>query len=67
MKKTELAVRIAWTSALCACVATAHAQEAADDGRSAQLEEIVVTAQKREENLQAVPIAVTALGTDMLE
>ena len=27
----------------------------------------MVTAQKREENLQSVPIAVTALGTDMLE
>jgi outer membrane receptor protein involved in Fe transport len=33
----------------------------ADDG------EIVITAQKREENLQDVPIAVTAIGTQRLE
>ena len=67
MKKTEIAARIACASALYVCVAGAHAQQAGDDGRSAGLEEIVVTAQKREENLQTVPIAVTALGTDMLE
>lgn len=37
------------------------------DQSSGGLNEIVVTAQKREENLQRVPIAVTALGTDALE
>ena len=31
------------------------------------LEEIVVTAQKREENLQNVPVSITALGTTKLE
>lgn len=35
--------------------------------QAAVLEEIVVTAQKRAENLQDVPIAITALGTDRLE
>ena len=66
-KKAELALRIACASALYAGVAAAQAQGAADAGHAAQLDEIVVTAQKREENLQTVPIAVTALGTDMLE
>lgn len=33
----------------------------------AQLEEVVVTAQHRAENVQDVPIAVTALSADMLE
>jgi iron complex outermembrane receptor protein len=33
---------------------------------SSQLEEIVVTARRRQESLQAVPIAVTALGGDEL-
>jgi iron complex outermembrane receptor protein len=33
---------------------------------SAQLEEVVVTAQKRTENLQQTPVAVTALSTDTL-
>jgi iron complex outermembrane receptor protein len=31
------------------------------------LEEVVVTAQKREENLQKVPLSITALGTERLE
>ena len=35
-------------------------------GESAGLEEIVVTAQRREENLQTVPLAVTALTGDVL-
>jgi len=37
-------------------------QETADGG----LEEIVVTAQKREQNLQNVPVAVTALGAEAI-
>ncbi|MDY0066142.1 MAG: TonB-dependent receptor [Steroidobacteraceae bacterium] len=40
-------------------------KEAADVG--GRLEEIVVTAQRREENLQKVPVAVTALAADTLE
>jgi iron complex outermembrane receptor protein len=32
-----------------------------------QIEEIVVTAQKREQSLQEVPLAVTAFGSDQLE
>ncbi|MBV1686214.1 TonB-dependent receptor [Novosphingobium sp. G106] len=42
----------------------AHAQAASDSGG---LEEIVVTAQKREQSLQDVPIAVTALTGNTLE
>ena len=44
---------------------TAHSQEAA--GQTAQLEEVVVTAEKRTENLQDVPISIQALGTAKLE
>jgi len=40
---------------------------AADVSASGGLEEVVVTAQKRTENLQNVPISVTALGTEKLE
>jgi outer membrane receptor protein involved in Fe transport len=42
----------------------ALAQEAADTGND---DEIVVTAQKREENLQDVPISIQALGTRKLD
>jgi len=41
---------------------TARADEDSDTG----LQEIVVTAQKRSESLQTVPIAVTAIGSDAL-
>lgn len=40
-----------------------HAQEASSN----RLEEVVVTAQKRAENLQDVPISVQALGQDSLD
>lgn len=43
----------------------AQAETAAETG-SGGLEEIVVTAQKREENLQDVPVAVTAIGAEKL-
>jgi len=46
----------------------AHAQEsAAPDAPSVGLEDIVVTAQKRGENLQQTPIAITALNSDTLQ
>jgi iron complex outermembrane recepter protein len=50
----------------------AFAQDAVDapaaaDEENVGLEEIVVTAQKREENLQNVPVAVTALGAEAIE
>jgi iron complex outermembrane receptor protein len=52
-----------------AFVQPALAQEAiaAADAPEGGLEEIVVTAQKREQNLQDVPISVTAISADALE
>ncbi|QTH23986.1 TonB-dependent receptor [Rhizorhabdus wittichii] len=38
-----------------------------EDGASGQLDEIVVTAQKRSENLQQVPIAITAFPAEKLQ
>ena len=59
MKKTFLSA-LAGATALCAPQAFAQ-----DTGAGAQgLKEIVVTAQRREENLQRVPVAVTAIGAD---
>ena len=53
-----------------AAAAPAIAQEAGgpapESGASARLEEIVVTAQKREQRLQDVPVAVTALTSEAL-
>jgi iron complex outermembrane recepter protein len=57
------------TAAILASLATpALAQtEAAAEAEQAGLEEIVVTAQRREENLQEVPIAVSAVTAATLE
>ncbi|MFA7585485.1 MAG: TonB-dependent receptor [Novosphingobium sp.] len=60
-------VRIAITASAIALISsTAQAQETASDDRGG-LQEIVVTAQKRAENLQSVPIAVSAVTGDSIE
>jgi outer membrane receptor protein involved in Fe transport len=52
----------------CAFVATSGARVAfAQDTGNGQLEEIVVTAQKRGENIQEVPSGVTALSAQLLK
>ena len=51
-------------SALLACL---HPVNAADIGDAATLEEVVVTAQKRSENLQDVPLSIQAFNTVKLE
>lgn len=48
-------------------LATPSLAQTADDDSGIGLDEIVVTAQKREENLQAVPIAISAIGAEKLE
>lgn len=54
------------TTALAALCAPALAQESAD-GSLAQLEEIIVTAQRQAQSLQDVPIAVSAFGAEELD
>lgn len=56
------------TAALSLPIAPVLAQDNADDGQKfGGIEEIIVTAQKREENLQDTPISITALSADTLE
>ena len=61
--------RTTWTvlpvaSALLACMHPAHAAENSD---TATLEEVVVTAQKRTENLQDVAVSIQAISTEKIE
>ena len=51
-------------SALLACLPAARAADVTDNGT---LVEVVVTAQKRSENLQDVPLSIQAFGTARLE
>jgi len=60
MKQTPTQLSLAIALAAGLQTASVHAQEFS-------LEEIVVTAQKREQSLQDVPIAVTALSADILQ
>ncbi|WP_116812648.1 TonB-dependent receptor [Steroidobacter cummioxidans] len=46
-------------------VTLSHASAQSNEG--AVLEQVIVTAQKRQENLQEVPLSITALGTAKLE
>ena len=50
-----------------ALTAPAFAQTASSQPQADQLDEIVVTARRTEENLQSTPVAVTAIGAEALE
>ncbi len=66
MKKTLICATAA--TALCtAFTAPAMAQDASADEDARRLGAVTVTAQRVEENLQDVPVAVTALSTEQLE
>lgn len=66
MSKNTLRHKILWASLASTILATSpvFAQDAASKNDD---DEIVVTAQKREENLQNVPISIQALGTKKLD
>lgn len=51
--------------AMIGCVQSVHAQEALASGGAA-LEEVIVTAERRQQNLQSVPLSVTALGDEAI-
>jgi iron complex outermembrane recepter protein len=52
---------------LLAAVPAAYADQAAETGASGGLQEVVVTAEKRVENLQTVPISVQVMDSQMLQ
>lgn len=54
-------------AALSVTLSHAAAQSTQGGGNEGILEQIIVTAQKRQENLQEVPLSITALGTAKLE
>src|SRR3981189_2323740 len=64
MKNYDRAICIGQTLVLGLMAGAAHAQTAPSPGG---FDEIVVTAQKRSESVQTVPISMTALGGSKLE
>ncbi len=63
-RATRWSLSLLATTMLTGVAAPAWAQSA---GSEAQLDEVVVTAQKRSENLQDVPISIQALGSERLD
>jgi iron complex outermembrane recepter protein len=61
----QMILLAASTAAL--AISPAYAQEAEDDGASADDGTIIVTARKREESLKDVPVAATAISGDEIE
>lgn len=55
-----------WAVASVAVPAAAEAAEAADASNASAIEELVVTAQKRSENIQDVPISIVAISGETL-
>ncbi|MGY0632731.1 TonB-dependent receptor [Luteimonas sp. A478] len=53
--------------ALAAVAGTSHAQDPAPQGEAVLLDRMVVTAQKREQQVQDVPIAITAFSGEFME
>lgn len=66
--RSTILIALATSSSLLPSLALAQAVPAADTAmeETAQLEEILVTARRREENLQEVPVAVTAFSEEAL-
>jgi len=65
MKKIDKRIHALWVAPL--TIVTALPAMAQEPDQGAVLEEIIVTARKREENLQDVPIAITAIGAETLQ
>lgn len=65
--KHPLMTALLAASALVPAAGTAQTAPSAADTAENAANEIIVTARKREENLQEVPIAITALGADTIQ
>jgi len=66
MTLTQISVRLAIAAALVSATVVQAQQPNAAAPQTAALEEIVVTARKREESLQEVPVAVTAFTAESI-
>jgi len=71
MRKLPLAFAIGTVSLLAGAVSVAADDNTADSSAAAQsrgtyLEEVVVTARRREESLQGVPVSITAFSADAM-
>lgn len=66
-RSLPMLIALVGSTALVAAVAAAAAAEDQEGTDTVGLQEVIVTAQKRSENLQEVPIAITAMDAEALE
>src|ERR1700733_3245253 len=68
-KKVALATTVCWAASGWSIPALGESADSSETTRadSGALQEIVVTAQRRAENLQKVPLTVTAMSSDQLQ
>ncbi|WP_129779883.1 TonB-dependent receptor [Peristeroidobacter soli] len=66
MRQSQL-MSAGWLATPMLALAINTPASAAEDTDSVVLEAVVVTAQKRQESIQSVPISITALGSEQLE
>ena len=67
IRRSFMWLAFAWGAALALLIVDAVVARAQSESRSTTVEEIVVTAQKREESLQEAAVSVTALTGDQLD
>ena len=65
--RSQALARAAGLAAATLLTAGVQAQQSPPDGGEQGMQEVIVTAQKREEKLQDVPIAITAFGSEQLQ
>jgi iron complex outermembrane receptor protein len=66
--RSALFVGVAGGAFLWACTASAaNVAPASSEASASALEEVVVTARRREENLQTVPVSITAISSETLQ
>lgn len=63
--KKRLALAVSF--ATCAAFSTAHAEDATNNAQTITLEEVVVTAQKREQNMQDTPISMQSFNAEEMQ
>lgn len=67
LKKNVLALSTALACAATVPLQSASAQDQSSDAADLLLEEVIVTARKREESLQEIPVAINVFGRDDIE
>lgn len=65
--KKQLAIAVSFVTSTTLLAITAQAEDDQKESDAISIEEMVITAQKREQNMQDTPIAMSAINAEMME